>query len=294
MRLQMEEEQWDLCRLLDAALHSRPAEMLPPAEKYGAFLELADRHRVLPLLYDVLAPKLPEEDENRKRLEKKSAETVRQSYRLLFLGKYVTGLLQEHGIETVLLKGSGTAGLYPVPELRKSGDIDLLVADQKAGEKAYEVLHEHGFRKALEQHAHHHIVCVGTEQIGIEIHVALAEPFDSKSVNEWLAAHQAEFLAHCERTAVMGVEFPGAAAGISCVLPAASYAAAFPACRIRVKAALRLGRILGKGIRQRGRGAFLLHGRGMPRDGICAAGDGGLCKISGTFRGKSAPAAVQI
>ncbi len=208
MRQQMEEEQWDLCRLLDAALHGRPAEMLPPAEKYGAILELADRHRVLPLLYDVLAPKLPEEDENRKRLEKRSAETVRQSYRLLFLGKYVTGLLREHGIETVLLKGSGTAGLYPVPELRKSGDIDLLVVDQKAGEKAYEVLHEHGFRKAPEQHAHHHIVCVGTEQIGIEIHVALAEPFDSKSVNEWLAAHQAEFLAHCERTAVMGVEFP--------------------------------------------------------------------------------------
>ena len=156
MRQQMEEEQWDLCRLLDAALHGRPAEMLPPAEKYEAILELADRHRVLPLLYDVLAPKLPEEDENRKRLEKRSAETVRQSYRLLFLGKYVTGLLREHGIETVLLKGSGTAGLYPVPELRKSGDIDLLVADQKAGEKAYEVLHEHGFRKASEQHAHHH------------------------------------------------------------------------------------------------------------------------------------------
>ena len=102
MRQQMEEEQWDLCRLLDAALHGRPAEMLPPAEKYGAILELADRHRVLPLLYDVLAPKLPEEDENRKRLEKRSAETVRQSYRLLFLGKYVTGLLQEHGIEVVV------------------------------------------------------------------------------------------------------------------------------------------------------------------------------------------------
>lgn len=33
----------------------------PAAEKYGAILELADRHRVLPLLYDVLAPKLPEE-----------------------------------------------------------------------------------------------------------------------------------------------------------------------------------------------------------------------------------------
>lgn len=29
MRQQMEEEQWDLCRLLDAALHGRPAEMLP-------------------------------------------------------------------------------------------------------------------------------------------------------------------------------------------------------------------------------------------------------------------------
>ena len=59
MRQQMEEEQWDLCRLLDAALHGRPAEMLPPAEKYEAILELADRHRVLPLLYDVLAPEAP-------------------------------------------------------------------------------------------------------------------------------------------------------------------------------------------------------------------------------------------
>ena len=59
MRQQMEEEQWNLCRLLDAALHGRPAEMLPPAEKIRSHSELADRHRVLPLLYDVLAPKLP-------------------------------------------------------------------------------------------------------------------------------------------------------------------------------------------------------------------------------------------
>ena len=78
MRQQMEEEQWDLCRLLDAALHGRPAEMLPPAEKYGAILELADRHRVLPLLYDVLAPKLPEEDETRKRLEKICSLRIRK------------------------------------------------------------------------------------------------------------------------------------------------------------------------------------------------------------------------
>ncbi len=182
-----------------------------------------------------------------------------------------------------------------MPELRKSGDIDLLVADQKAGEKkAYEVLHEHGFRKASEQHAHHHIVCVGTEQIGIEIHVALAEPFDSKSVNAWLAAHQAEFLAHCARTAVMGVEF-------SVRQPAYH---GFYLLLLMLQHFLRAGfglKLLcdwvvfwGKGIRERGRGAFLLHGRGMPRDGICAAGDGGLCKISGTFRGKSAPAALQI
>ena len=83
--------------------------MLPPAEKYGAILELADRHRVLPLLYDVLAPKLPEEDENRKRLEKRSAETVRQSYRLLFLGKYVTGLLREGERHGGTLSGAGTS-----------------------------------------------------------------------------------------------------------------------------------------------------------------------------------------
>mgnify|MGYP007135796357 CR=1 FL=1 len=38
------------------------------------------------------------------------------------MSRYVTGLLKDAGIDTILLKGSGVAGLYPVPELRKSGE----------------------------------------------------------------------------------------------------------------------------------------------------------------------------
>ena len=71
-----------------------------------------------------------------KRVQERSTQTVWQSYRLLFMSRYVTGLLKDAGIDTILLKGSGVAGLYPVPELRKSGDVDLLVENGKMAQEA--------------------------------------------------------------------------------------------------------------------------------------------------------------
>lgn len=51
----------------------------------------------------------------------------------------VVSLLDEAGVRSVLLKGQGLAGNYPVPELRQCGDIDLYVGEEKY-EKAYDAI----------------------------------------------------------------------------------------------------------------------------------------------------------
>ena len=56
--------------------------------------------------------------------------------RLLFLTKYLTEILKEHGITAITLKGASTASFYPVPELRKSGDVDILITDAAKCEQA--------------------------------------------------------------------------------------------------------------------------------------------------------------
>ena len=208
-----------LCSLLDAALHAEPHvenqaalkqkwERLKQQEtEWESILSIADRHRVLPLLYDVLENILPEDGADWKRVQERSTQTVWQSYRLLFMSRYVTGLLKDAGIDTILLKGSGVAGLYPVPELRKSGDVDLLVENGKMAQEAGRCLQVHGFVAESGHQENHHLTYMSPEGIRLELHSALVEPFDSTEVNTFSEKCQKDFFENRVTENVMGVDF---------------------------------------------------------------------------------------
>ena len=117
-------------------------------------IHTADRHSVLSLLYDTLTavnvcaaqcetqnstpiqnqtgsfipaqtlqiPQIPQD--LMQQVQIKSTQIVLQNYRLLYYSSFLITLLEEAGISVLLLKGWQTAQLYPVPEARKSGDID--------------------------------------------------------------------------------------------------------------------------------------------------------------------------
>mgnify|MGYP004503098991 FL=1 len=195
MELEMGRE---LCRLLDAALHGRKPDRMPEPEKMQELLKFADRHSLLPLLYGTIG-----ED-----IKAKSRQTVQQSYHLLFLSRYVVRTLADSGIPSMVLKGCAAAEYYPVPELRKSGDVDLLLENEEAVEAACRCLEAHGFRRAEVQHANHHLVCVSPDQIDIELHMTLTEPFDEQRVNDRLLECQAEFFRHCREEEIMGIALP--------------------------------------------------------------------------------------
>ena len=169
-------------------------------------MQVAEKHKVLPFLFDILdEADLPQAQ--RMILEQKGQQTVQQSYRLLFLSKSIIEELKEHGIDAILLKGSGVAAFYPVPEYRKSGDVDILMKNKEEAERACEILEKHGFHKKEHQAANHHIACTGDDGIEVELHVTLAEAFDSEKINAYLQQCQASFFEHRKLQDVMGVTF---------------------------------------------------------------------------------------
>lgn len=170
-------------------------------------VSMARKHAILPFLYDI-SREQPLFNEHSMYIEKECRQIVMQSYRLLFLTKYVVGLLEESGIPAVVLKGVATASFYTVPELRKSGDIDLLIPDSVNRNKLEEIMEQAGFKVAEEQHANHHVVFVTPEGICIEIHVMLAEPFACKRINQAMQMQVKACWKHVQKSQVMGVELP--------------------------------------------------------------------------------------
>ncbi len=197
-----------LMRLLRESLRGKKKGVISNREfNTQELFRLAKSHAVLPLLYDRLHGRLGEETyENG--LQAAANRTVTQAYHLLFLGKYTIDVLEAAGIRSVLLKGTSTASLYPVPELRKSGDIDLFLVDREKEREAKEALIKAGFQRSGSQHANHHIVYHAPGQIEMELHLMFAEPFDDDGINRYMERVGRTVGKHIIRKEIMGVELP--------------------------------------------------------------------------------------
>lgn len=178
-------------------------------KEWETVADMAGRQGVLPILYEELCKK--QKDVPQQVIKKASdvaSQTVMQQYRLLFLSKYLTELLGENSIPVVVLKGVSVGAYYPVPELRKSGDVDLLLLNPAQITAAKELLKKEGLIIKEEQPALHHIVMATKEGIDIELHTMLAEPFDNEKTNAFLREILKEADGPVTYRNVMGVELP--------------------------------------------------------------------------------------
>lgn len=183
--------------------------------EWDCLMKMAERQGVLSLLYEELYH-LPELPEQLKQKVKKTAEkNVQQQYHLLFLDRYIVELLMEHQIPAVVMKGVTIGEYYPIPELRKSGDVDLLLVNPSDLEKAKEVMRQAGYQEE-EQHALHHVCFSTPDGVEVELHTMLAEPFDNEKTNKCLKEALEEAGKQIERMNVMGMKLP--------VLPKAHFA----------------------------------------------------------------------
>lgn len=204
----MKREEQQLMDLLKEALTPDQGKKQPSdlsKEELDRVIDLAEKHSVLSLLYDRLM-ELPL-TEGQERVVRRTAERVtQQNYHLLFLAKYLTGILEEEQIASVLLKGSVTASYYPVPELRKSGDVDLFVSDQADLARIRALFMRCGIKEQKDQHANHHISFDSPDGITIEMHTELIEQTGKKQLDSYVKAHQNTCLEHRVKKNVLGVE----------------------------------------------------------------------------------------
>lgn len=200
--------EYTLLKYLGLSLRqSDPAAPFPPltSEEWKQLLSLADRHEVLALLERVLEPdKLPREQQ--RTVQFKTARTVHKAIQLQALNARLTRLLEKEGIIAVTLKGCAVARFYPVPEFRKTTDIDLFVDDEENAERAVRILCENGFKISGEWHANHHFVLISERKEEVELHTTWTEQFKEKHLNQYLEKLQKESGHHCQRIDFQGLK----------------------------------------------------------------------------------------
>lgn len=176
--------------------------------QWEKIVHMAKKHAVLPLLYDVLDKDSSFPCDMFTEVQKISRQTVIQNYKLLYVTNYIVKIFEQQDIKVLVLKGPATANLYPVPELRKSGDIDLLVADKSELQRACDIMEQQGFVIHEEQLTNHHLAFESKDGIELELHTMLAEPFDSPWVNQYLTELALEYCRHIRVENLMGSELP--------------------------------------------------------------------------------------
>ena len=131
---------------------------------------------------------------------------VFQYYHLLFETRKYAQLLNNNDIPCVVLKGAALSRFYPIPEFRKSGDVDLLIKNKEDMDKARKLLLETGAMISSQQHAFHHLVFHIGDGIELELHTEPAEDMENAKANQVM--EEAVRTMQIQNTAVIGHIIP--------------------------------------------------------------------------------------
>lgn len=142
----MTQTETTLLSLLRRALFGHETAPIPAETDFDLLLREAAHHTVIPMVYDALTPseraQMPPELSQMWHMT--VMRTLWQNEQTAAEQRRVLGLLQSAGLPCVILKGSSSAMHYPKPELRTSGDIDLLLSPAHI-DRAQELLLAQGY-----------------------------------------------------------------------------------------------------------------------------------------------------
>ena len=114
--------------ILRAALLGQSAEVDPAPEQWPELFRLADSHKVLPMIFEAVFPRLRQSDPE---LAARVTAQVRHQViaQTLRTGEFLAlnQQLREAGIDALVVKGIVCRSLYPLPDHRLSADEDVLI-----------------------------------------------------------------------------------------------------------------------------------------------------------------------
>lgn len=161
-----------LCKLINASLVGKPLEITGLIEQdWQRCFNLALGQQVLAMTFPAMSA-LPKEQRPNFTLWSKwmayAQNIAAQSKHKREVVRMMGGWLAEDGLSTLIIKGFSLAVLYPQPDLRECGDIDIYSGEDYAAVNA--CLEKHGLQVGREDGHHVHINIDG---ISVEHHFAL-------------------------------------------------------------------------------------------------------------------------
>ena len=192
-----------LLALMAHEIFHREMEIDTSAVDWMSVLAEAGRHKVTALLYPTIR-ELDGVPENAFNKACGMAIAVAQaSEAMLKWQREILDLLEMHQIPCAVLKGTSVAYLYPHPELRTIGDIDVLV-DERKRDEACSILKEQGFVPAHSAEKH---LCLQKGDVWVEMH-RMVSVFPESEKGRFSKQFMLEALRHTQTAEIQGVCFP--------------------------------------------------------------------------------------
>lgn len=167
-------------------------------EQWQELYTLSQKHAIKGVLFKAIEA-LPKDKRPPRNILFKwlaAAEQIKNlNLHLNYAAKSVEGLFRERDFKCCLLKGQGIAMLYPHPELRTPGDIDIWVNGNKR-----DII---SFVRSYAESTHivyHHIDGLKIEGVDIEVHFTpsyMSNPFTNKILQRWICKEASNQFNNC-------------------------------------------------------------------------------------------------
>lgn len=170
---------------------------------WSAVLAEAQRHKVTALMYPAIRSMdgVPEAVFNRVCGTAITVATASEA--MLKEQRRILDLLEARQIPCAVLKGTSVAYLYPHPELRTIGDIDILV-DEENLDEAYKALQADGFAPSYTAEKH---LCLQKGAVWVEMH-RMVSVFPESEKGRFTKQTMADALHHIQTAEIDSVRFP--------------------------------------------------------------------------------------
>ncbi len=197
------EEQKHLLSLLAHELFQHDLTMDFSSVDWSAVLDEGDRHAVTALLFPSIM-QLPDlSDALMSRICGTAVSASHGSEELMQTQQEVLALFDQQGISCAILKGTSLACLYPHPELRVLGDIDILFTQETIAEACH-VLYQQGFTKTHVSEKH---ICLERQGVSVEMH-SMVSTFPESEKGLFARKFMADALQHTETMHMGDDAFP--------------------------------------------------------------------------------------
>ena len=170
---------------------------------WSAVLAEAQRHKVTALMYPAIRSMdgVPEAVFNK--VCGTAITVAAASEAMLKEQRRILDLLEARQIPCAVLKGTSVAYLYPHPELRTIGDIDILV-DEENLDEACKALQAEGFAPSYTAEKH---LCLQKGAVWVEMH-RMVSVFPESEKGRFTKQTMADALHHIQTAEIDSVRFP--------------------------------------------------------------------------------------